>query len=199
MRSAVCGLLLFPISCAALAQSDAPASKHTQVVDMTLADLEGMTIQTSHSFTARFRSPQGEAPGGWTARREIKIAANGAIELKNTRDSWVDTPAGRKTEQRKRSMKGTIGVPDQAKGDVARLFLLEGNTLVLFAVLETGGVTVKVTFDKRPSGWSCSAVQALAREIGAGPMRDKSDIGGGKVEVLKASPTSSSCKVQMSR
>jgi hypothetical protein len=194
MRSAGYGLLLLSLSSIAWGQS---APKEPDATVITLGDLEGMTIQTSHSFSARFRSPRGEAPGGWTARREIKIGPGDAIELRNTRDSWVDTPAGPKTGQNKRSMMGTIGVPDQAKNDtVARLFLLEGNTLTLVAVLETGATTVRITFQKGPSGLSCSAVQAMAQEVGAGPMKDKSDAGSGKVQILKATPTSSSCELQ---
>jgi hypothetical protein len=94
-------------------------------------------------------------------------------------------------------MMGAISIPDQAKNDtLTRLFILESNTLILLGVFETGATTVRITFQNSPSGLSCSAVQAMAQEVGAGPTKDRSDIGGGTVEILKATPTSSSCKVQ---
>ncbi len=200
MRPLLLLLLIAAISVAAPAQSqvEPQVRSEPQPREVTLADLEGHTIRSTNSFTARFRSARGEASGGFTMRREFKMLANAVVEAKGTRDAWWDTPGGRMTGRRQTAGTGTIGQPMERKdGSGTGIFVFEANTLTWLSVFETGGTTLKITFEKGDAGLMCSAVAAMAQEVGAGPTKAPPNVeGGGKVQVLSSRPTSSRCTVQ---
>jgi hypothetical protein len=163
--------------------------------DFSLPDLQGLTIHTTNSFVGHIRNMKGEFPGGWTSRMEIKIGSNGDFQWNHTRLAWVDAPKGRKNAQMHRSGRGKMGSAFDVKdGSGQYLWLLEGDTLTSLRVFETGGMIRKIKFDKSATGLKCTASATLAREVGAGPTKDRAAVGG-KVQVLSARPTSSSCRI----
>jgi hypothetical protein len=171
------------------------AASSPKASDFTLADLQGLTIHTTNSFVGHIRNMKGEFPGGWTSRMEIKIGPNGEFQWNHTRLAWVDAPKGRKNAQMHRSGKGKMGSAFDVKdGSGQYLWLLEGDTLTSLRVFETGGMIRKIKFDKSAAGLKCTASATLAREVGAGPTKDRAAVGG-KVQVLNARPTSSSCRI----
>lgn len=72
--------------------------------------------------------------------------------------------------------------------------VLEGNTLTQLSTLRTGGGLIKITLHKGSSGLSCSAVASHAREVGAGPTKDKTP-SGENVYVLSMTPTAMGCRI----
>lgn len=196
MRSVICAVLLTALSIVTSAQSPNPASGPRQ--EITLDDLQGMTIQGSQSFAGRVGNAQGEGAGGFTWRFELKIGPGAAMQHTHMRDDWVDTPRGRKTGRLKRSDTVVIGVPGAQKDNSGMaLWLLEGSSLTWLRVLEVGGATLKIDFEKGASGLSCSVKGAMAREVGAGATTDKSSmVAGGKARIVSITPATSTCRVQ---
>jgi len=165
--------------------------------DISLEDLQGVTVHTSTSYVGRFRNDRGEAPGGFTSEGTIKIGPGAKIESKFVRNTYADTPRGRVTGSLTRSGSSEIGksreMPD---GSGAAVWLLDGDTLVALRVYERGGVSVRIKFEKSGTTLNCSISAPMANEVGAGPTTDKSAMqGGGKVRVLHAKQTASSCRV----
>ena len=165
--------------------------------DLSLDDLQGITIHTSVSYVGRFRNARGEAPGGFTTRGEIKIGPGAAIATKFVRDTYADTPRGRVTGSLTRSGTTEIGKSREMNdGSGAVVWLIEGQSLVALRVYEVGGVAIRIKFEKAGTDYVCSVDAPMAREVGAGPTKDKSAMqGGGKVEVISAKVTASSCRV----
>jgi hypothetical protein len=64
------GLQSIGLACGALAQGqvDPAPPKELPTKEVTLADLQGMTVHASSSFTARFGNEKGESPGGFTVQ-----------------------------------------------------------------------------------------------------------------------------------
>lgn len=172
------------------------APESPRASEISMADLQGLTIHTSNNFVGRLRNMKGEFPGGWTSRMEIKIGPGGDFQWKHTRLAWVDTPRrGRREAQLHRSGRGKMGSAIEAKdGSGQLLWLLEGDTLTSLRVFETGGMIRKIKFEKSASGLTCTASATFAREVGAGPTKDRAAVGG-KVEILSARPTTSSCRI----
>ena len=199
MRSVTSGLLLMGLSCGALAQTqvDPPAPKEPQANEVTLADLQGLTVRTSNTFAARFRSEKGEATGGFTLSGVYKIESSGSLQVSLARDAWWDTPNGRKTGQWQRTNNAAIGVPHKdADGGGDVLYLFEDSTLKALRAMEVGGGTMTITFKKSAAGLNCTAALVMAREIGAGATIARRGSEGGRRQILNAKPTSSTCKVQ---
>ena len=143
--------------------------------DITVDDLQGVTIHTSTSYVGRFRNDLGEAPGGFTTIAVIKIRQGTAIRTKFTRNTWADTPRGRKTGSFTRTGKGEIAKPWETKSSPgSALWLIEGDTLVAFRVYEVGGSTMRIKFEKTSDGLSCTVDAPVMREVGAGATTDKS-------------------------
>jgi hypothetical protein len=200
MRPIVFGVLLvLPAFASAQTQTDPAAAKEPAASIITLDDLQGVTITTTNSFTARFADNKGEAPGGYTLNREIRIGPKAAVQIKFSRDAWWDSPTGRRTGHLSGARSGTIGLPMEAGGG-ASLFLLEGNTLTQLRVYEVGAQILKVTLEKSAAGLTCKASNSLAQERGAGTTRVPANEGGGSnIEVWNVKPTSSSCRVSRTK
>ncbi len=199
MRAVACGLLLFlPVAALAQAKVEPQTGKEMPTnSEVTIDDLHGTTIHTSSTFTALLRSEKGEAPGGFTLRRELKITHQGDVQVKFARDIWWDSPSGRKTGRLAGTDAGKIGQPIQGS-DGPRLFTLQGNTLSMLRVHQVGGHVLKITLRKDATGLSCSSDSKMAREVGAGDMKTTA-LGGGKAEVRNARQISSTCKVQSTK
>jgi hypothetical protein len=195
----LCGLLVLCAAYTASAQMapSASAPKEAESKDISLDDLQGKTIRATNGFTARFRNEKGEAQGGFTLRREIKIGPQEAVHVNFTRDTWWDTPNGRQTHRMTGSDKSAIGVPMQKSGP--RLFVLEGNTLTMLRVHEVGGHALKIHLQKSAAGLTCSAQSAMAREVGSGTVSNTFNTSRGKVVISGTKPISSSCKVEATK
>ena len=168
--------------------------------DITVDDLQGLTIHASNSYIGRFRNNLGEAPGGFTNVTVIKIGPGTAIHIDFTRNTWVDTPTGRKTGSLSSAAAGELAKPRETRSSPGSvLWLIEGDTLVAFRVYEVGGSTMKIKFEKTSNGLSCTVEAPAMREVGAGATIDKSSMaGGGKVKVLATKQTGSSCRISKS-
>ena len=197
MRSIALGLLLLalPALVSAQSQTDPSKRKGPSASDVTLDDLQGVTIYTTNSFTARFADNKGEAPGGFTRHTEIRIGPKAAVHIKASRDAWWDSPTGRRTGHLSGAQSGKIGLPMDARGG-ASLFLLQGNTLTQLRVFQVGAHILKISLEKSATGLTCKASYSLAQERRSGTTSVPANEGGGSnIEVWKVRPTSSSCKV----
>lgn len=196
MRSMLYGaaFICMVVAAPSHSQTTAPAAKGDVVKEIALDDLQGKTVRTTNSYTARFGSPKGEASGGFTLRREIKIGPEARVQVKFTRDLWWDTPNGRRTMRMAGSDGGGIGVP--LKGAGPRLFVLEGDSLTMLRVHDIGGHVLKVKFQKGASGLTCSAQSTMAKEVGAGTRNSFTLPDGAKGQVWNTRATSSDCKIQ---
>jgi hypothetical protein len=196
MRRIILGLLASGWACTAWAQTqDEP--KQSNVQEVTLADLEGMTVRTANSFTARYRNEKGEANGGFTLSGVYKIEPSGSLHVSLARESWWDTPNGRKTGQWQRSSNATLGVPQKdPDGGGDALYLFEDSTLKGLRALQVGGGTTTITFKKSATGLTCTTTLVMAREVGAGATVARSGSEGRRVQILNSKPTSSTCTVQ---
>jgi len=164
--------------------------------DITIDDLQGVTIHTTNTYVGRFRNDLGEAPGGFTTHGAIKIGPGAAINTKITRNTWADTPRGRKTGSLTRTGKGEIGKPRETSSPGSVLWMIEGDTLISLRVYEVGGSTMRIKFAKSGDGLTCTVDAPVMREVGAGATTDTSAMaGGGKVKVLSAKQTASNCRV----
>lgn len=198
MRLALGGLLFLAVSVGASAQSEVKpeAAAKSQANVVTLEELQGTKLQVSWTFAARIRNSQGEFPSGRTIQQEVKLGPGAGIQVTQTETGWFDHPKGRKTSQITRGFAGTIGVPGKSKdGSATNLWLFEKGTLTRLSVVEVGGQTLKISFERSATGLRCSAQVALAQEIGAGNRVDRAT-GGGKMEVLSARLTGNpTCRV----
>jgi hypothetical protein len=199
MRSMLCGLLVLHAACTASAQvaPSASAPKQAESKDVSLDDLQGKTIHTTHRFTARLSGEKGEAEGGFTLRREIKIGPREAVHVNFTRDIWWDTRNGRETRREAGSDKSAIGLPMQKAGP--RLFVLEGSTLTMLRVHDVGGHVLKISLQKSAVGMTCSAQSAMAREVGSGTASNTFHTSTGKVVISGAKAISSGCRVEATK
>jgi hypothetical protein len=165
--------------------------------NITLDDLQGVTIHTVNSYEGTFKNDYGTAPGQFDAKGEIRIGPGSSIRTTSTRNVRVDAPKGTKNSQLSRENSGKIGTPLQASDKSGNiLWVLDGNTLTRLRTFEVGGNLLKISFSKSASGLKCSVSAPFASEVGAGNTRDTSAMpGGGKVEILNVRQTRSSCRV----
>lgn len=195
---AIVGVLLVGLPVAGLTQSQVQSQTGAagQSSEVTLDDLQNVTIQVAWTTASRIRVSNAELPGGKSTRLEVNIGPGAAIRGVSRETGWSDTPVGRKTNQMTRGFTGTLGVPGKNKdGSSTILWLFEAGTLTRLNVIEVGGAKLKIDFKKGAAGMSCSASVILVREIGAGNRVDKSPAGG-KVEILSARLTGTpSCRV----
>jgi hypothetical protein len=163
--------------------------------DITIADLQGITVQTSTRHAGTMRNAKGEAPARIDVRTEVKIGPGSTISSNSTRYVEADTPRGVKTGQLHRSHNGEIGVPKKASdgtGDI--VWIVQGNSLIRLRTLESGGHLFKVEFAKSAGGLTCKVDAPFAREVGGGLVKDQGALGS-KIEILNIRQTGSSCKV----
>jgi hypothetical protein len=157
---------------------------------LTIESLQGATIEASSLYNTHIRLDGREfgAQTRWSVR--MSVGAAGAFNADFVR---VGIYQGREMGSLNRSLSGTIGTPQQA-GTGHTLWLLAGDKLILLRTFEAGGFKAEITFDA--DGKTCSLRAPLAREVGAGNTRMQSAARpGSKVEVLRATQVSSTCRV----
>jgi len=195
MRLVAGGLLLLALSAVAVAESQVE-SKGAAATEVTLDDLQGVTLHVLFSVATRFRNRYGEFTGGRTSRLEARIGPGSAIRWTNRITGWADTSGGRNEKHMTRQGQGAIGAPTKNKDHSEdNLWLIEDNTLTLLRVYETGGAMLKIGLQKSASGLSCSATHIPAREVGAGSSKETS-AAGGMVVTLSVRPLGSpTCRI----
>lgn len=161
--------------------------------DVSVGELQGVTITAVIKFTGHFKKQGGEGPGYITHGIRTQIGPGDAIKSTLRREVIAVTPVGNKSAVLERSLAGSIGRPGQ--NDLgAFLWVLKGNSLVLLRTQEVGAQTVTITFSRGNSGLTCSVDAALAKEVGAGPGKTTSAFSG-KVVLVSMKQTSSTCNV----
>lgn len=162
---------------------------------VTVADLQGVTIQTTNTYAGTFKGEKGIAPGKATLRGDISIGANGAITYNFTRSVALETPVGTKTGSLVRRNSGTIGAPHKASdgtGDV--IWIFENDSLVQMRTVRSGGHLHKIVLSRAGTDWKCASDRALMREVGAGNIKDRGAVSP-EMEILDVRHTGSSCRV----
>jgi hypothetical protein len=182
MKRLVCSIAFF--------MAGSPASV---AQDISLEELQGVTIATVIKFTGHFKKERGEGPGYITHRILTKIGPGDAIKSTLRREVIAVTPVGNKSAVLERSVAGAISRPGQSDLG-AFLWVLKGNSLVLLRTQEVGAQMMTITFSRSSSGLTCSVEAALAREVGAGPGTTTSAFSG-KVIQHSMKQTSSTCSV----
>jgi len=137
--------------------------------DITLAELQGITVNASNFYVGNFRRADREAPGRVELRSQIKVGPGPTITATASRYVAAETPKGVKNAQLHRSHNGEVGVPKKAadgSGDI--VWLIQGNSLIRLRTFESGGNLFKIEFTKTPTGLTCSAEANFAREVGGG-------------------------------
>jgi hypothetical protein len=201
MRSVCIGLLLLGVTADALAQPDAKSQhESTTSQELTVEDLQGVTLNLAWTFTSRFRNRFGEFTGGRNTVLEIKLGPDGALSGVSRETGWADTPNGRKSNTMSREFNGKIGTPNKNKdGSAEVLWLFEGNKLTRLSVVRVGGNKLEINLSKTATGLTCTASNTVADEVGAGNRVDRSPAGG-SVEVLSTPRlTSISCRATKPR
>lgn len=148
----------------------------------------------------RLRDRDGELPGGRKSDIRITIGPGKAIHAVTTISAWKDFPKGRKYANTRRENRGEIGIPTkELTGTMDVAWIFQDSTLTRLGAFATGGQILKITFKKDTSGLSCSTDIALAKEIGAGNLRDRGAVGS-MVQVLShkliGTPT---CRIEKPR
>jgi hypothetical protein len=160
----------------------------TDAQAVAVEDLNGATLNMTTGYAMRVKRAEGIFSTNVTVVWNLKIGPEGKIAGTITRT--VTTPRGPRTTSRK--MNGTIGVPRQAAvGSGHALWILDGDKLTLLRTFETGGLKAEITLN----GSSCSVRAPMVREEGAGNMKRSDSVVGGPVEILSATPTSTSCRI----
>ncbi len=158
---------------------------------ITLEELTGVTIQARASYNMRIRRAEGEFTTQATHVMKFKIDPDGAITGQVNRT--VTTPRGPRT--RSSPMKARIGKPSEAASGVDRLWLIDGDKLVLLRAHEAGGFKGEIEFKSTGAAMTCTYRAPFVREDGKGNIRSKQSVVGGPVTILSATQKSSDCKV----
>lgn len=166
-----------------------------QAQSLSLADLNGVTIHTVDRFSIVARNDIGEGSGEVTIRGETTVGPGAAIRWSFIRSAAMVGAKGAKSGSISRSGSGTLGVPNQGGGKGSGVWILQGNTLVLLRVFETGGYTMRINLTKSANGFGCSVTSAMAREVGAGKTKLTAAIsGGGTAQILSSKQIGVSCR-----
>lgn len=158
---------------------------------ITLEELAGITIQARATYNMRIRRAEGEFATQATHVMKFKIEPDGAITGQVNRT--VTTPRGPRT--RSSPMKARIGKPSEAASGVDRLWLIDGDKLVLLRAHEAGGFKGEIEFKSTGATMTCTYRAPFVREEGKGNIRSKQSVVGGPVTILSATQKSSDCKV----
>lgn len=181
IRHAMAGL----VPALALATFPAP------VRAITLEDLAGVTIQARANYNMRIRRAEGEFSTQTTHVMKFKIDQDGRIGGQVNRT--VTTPRGPRT--RSGQMKARIGKPGESPAGGDRLWLIDGDKLVLLRAFEAGGFKGEIEFKGTGPAMTCVYRAPFVREQGKGNIRNQQSVVGGPVTILSATQTGSDCKV----
>jgi hypothetical protein len=92
-------------------------------------------------------------------------------------------------------MKARIGKPGESAAGGDRLWLIDGDKLMLLRAFETGGFKGEIEFKGIGAAMTCVYRAPFVREEGKGNIRSKQSVVGGPVTILSATQTASDCKV----
>lgn len=170
-----------------------PAAASAQAV--SFADLQGATVEASVTYRQDRRTASGETSGEVRQNWRLVIGPGEAIQYTST-----ITASGPRGSRSSAPNAGTarLGRPGQARshGGGHGLWVFMGGTLTFLRTYQgEGGYKRSITFRRGAGGFTCSIRTAFARENGRGPVRFTSPISGSEVEILRAQPISSSCRV----
>lgn len=160
---------------------------------VTIEELAGAKIDAVVNLDQHVQFQAREWRQVGTQHFRFSIGAGGEISGSFTRSG--SNPRGERMSQTT-AIKAAIGKPGQSNvaGEGHRVWILDGDKLTLLRAFAAGGIKIEITFAGSGSGMTCSARAAFAREEGAGRPRFKG-IGGGQIEMLSATQTSSTCRV----
>jgi hypothetical protein len=164
---------------------------------ITLADLQGVTIYTTNTYTGQMANDLGSGRGDVTIRGEITIGPGDAIRHSFQRSVIAHGPKGTKQGSISRSNSGRLSVPMKSSNTPggAGLWLLQGDTLIALKTVYVGGGSMRITLRKAGNSITCSVTASLMRELGKGATTlDAALAGAGKAKILQATPTGSSCR-----
>jgi len=164
---------------------------------VSLSDLEGATIDAdvvraqlierhSHTFSVTVRQH-------W----RVAIFPEGRVQL--TFNTSAQGPFGERVAPQS---GGPFALNQsrevRSRGGGQAIWLFTGNKLTFIRTFPSGALRMRFAVFRGPSGLSCNASGAFAREVGKGPVRLVSPFGGGEIAVLRSRQTSSSCKITKS-
>lgn len=157
---------------------------------VTLEDLKGVSLQVRANYNMRIRRADGDFSTQATHVMKFKIDDEGAIVGQVNRT--VTTPRGPRT--RSHAIKARIGKPGESPVGGDRLWLIDGDKLVLLRAFDAGGFKAEIDFKGSRNDLTCSYRAPFVREEGKN-VRMQQGVVGGPVTVLSATQTSSDCKV----
>ena len=157
---------------------------------ITVEDLKGATLQVRVTYDMRIRRAEGDFPTQATHVMTFKIGDEGQITGQMNRT--VTTPRGPRTQSV--PMNARIGKPGESPLGGERLWLIDGDKLLLLRAFEAGGFKAEIDFKGSGTGLTCSYRAPFVREEGKS-VRMKKGVVGGPVTILSATQTASNCKV----
>jgi hypothetical protein len=157
---------------------------------LTLEDLKGVSIQARATYNMRIRRAEGEFTPQMTQVLKLRIDDEGRITGSNSRT--VTTPRGPRS--RSVPIDARIGKPDDAVIGGHRLWLIDGDKLILLRAFESGGFKAEIEFKGSGAAMTCTYRAPFVREEGKS-IRTGASVVGGDVTILSATQTSSDCKV----
>jgi hypothetical protein len=154
---------------------------------VTVESLRGRSIEASVNYQQRVRREgRGEFDAPLTVDYRLNIGGDGRVTGSVTRSSTG--PRGPVSASRQ--INAVLGRPGEIRGSGHAVMILSGNTLTMLRTFEVGGVKTTITF----AGGGCSIRSPVMREVGAGPTRRDSMVGG-SIEVLSSRQVSTRCQV----
>lgn len=157
---------------------------------VTLEDIKGIALQARANYNMRIRRAEGEFTTQATHVMKFKIDGEGGIKGQVNRT--VTTPRGPRT--RSHPMDARIGKPGESPVGGDRLWLIDGDKLVLLRAFEAGGFKAEIEFKGTGNAMTCSYRAPFVREEGKNTRMQQSVVGG-PVTILSATQTSSDCRI----
>jgi hypothetical protein len=166
------------------------AAAAQQADAVTLDDLKGASLQTRATYDMRIRRAEGDFTTQATHVMRFKIDGEGRISGQVNRT--VTTPRGPRT--RSHPMDASIGKPGESPVGGDRLWLIDGDKLILLRAFDAGGFKAEIEFKGSGNAMTCSFRAPFVREDGKNT-RMKQSVVGGPVTILSATQTSSDCRI----
>lgn len=157
---------------------------------VTLDDLKGASLQVRVTYDMRIRRAEGDFPTQATHVMTFKIGGEGQITGQMNRT--VTTPRGPRTQSV--PMNARIGKPGDSPLGGERLWLIDGDKLLLLRAFDAGGFKAEIDFKGSGPGMTCSYRAPFVREEGKS-VRMRKGVVGGPVTILSATQTSSNCRI----
>jgi hypothetical protein len=161
---------------------------------VTLADLDGATIETSVGYrnTARWRGQLVSTRSRSDRKILIGPGETGRVEWSMTSQG----PHGTRTTA-PTSFSFTLGQAREiaSMGGGHSVWIFNDGIITNLRTYQVGGYKLSITFAHKDGHLTCATQELHAREMGAGNIRRESAFGG-DWEIISAKQVSSSCKVR---